>query len=47
VTKLKLYASKAWLQSELATGKSPEKIAEEQSCTAQTIYNWMQKHGLR
>ncbi len=46
MTKRKLYSSRAWLQAELASGKSPEKIAEEQGCTAQTIYNWARKHGL-
>jgi uncharacterized protein YjcR len=45
VKKQKLYASKAWLQSEMIR-KSVEDIAKDQGVSVQTIYNWARQHGL-
>ncbi len=42
---VKLYTSRAWLMMEMAC-KTPEQIAKEQKTTAQTIYNWIERHGL-
>lgn len=46
--KVKLYTSKAWLTRKLYVDKmTPEEIATEQGVGKDTIYRWMQTHGLK
>lgn len=48
MAKVKMYQSKAWLERKLyREGKHPEEIAKEMGVSSSTIYNWMEKHGIR
>lgn len=46
--KAKLYTSEAWLRRKLyREQKTPEQIASECGASVATIYNWINKFGLK
>lgn len=45
---MKLYQNQAWMRKRyIMDRKSPEDIAKECNASTETIYLWLEKHGLR
>lgn len=48
MAKVRLYQSKTWMERKFyKERKTPEQVAKEAKCGVSTIYEWMNKHGIK